>query len=136
MSVHPHIALVVPFQTSANLCNGELEAGANISRAECLYKTPFILFVLFWDLQSLFHCATVQSLLNSILRLHKADFRLKVSEIPVMQIYMKGFTVGSKLTCTDFLQMSGHLEKEKYQRSPYAFQNVSFPSAEGGPSTQ
>lgn len=49
---------------------------------------------------------------------------------------MKGFTVGSKLTCTDFLQMSGHLEKEKYQRSPHAFQNVSFPSAGRGPRTQ
>lgn len=48
---------------------------------------------------------------------------------------MKGFTVRSKLTCIDFLQMSGHLEKEKYQRSPHAFQNVSFPSAERGPST-
>lgn len=46
---------------------------------------------------------------------------------------MKGFTVGSKLTCTDFLQMSGHLEKEKYQRSPHASQNVSFPSAEKRP---
>lgn len=39
---------------------------------------------------------------------------------------MKGFTVGSYLTRTYFLQMSGHLEKEKYQRCPQAFQNVSF----------
>lgn len=50
-----------------------------------------------------------------------------------MEIYMKGFTVASKLTCTDFLQMLGHLEKEKYQRSPHASQNVCFPSAERGP---
>jgi len=46
---------------------------------------------------------------------------------------MKGFTVGSKLIYVDSLQVSDHLEREKYQRSPHAFQNVSFPSAEERP---
>lgn len=49
MSVHPHVVLVVPFQTSATfaLSNGESEAAANISKAECLCKAPFIFSVLF-----------------------------------------------------------------------------------------
>lgn len=52
-----------------------------------------------------------------------------------METYRKDFAVECKLTCTDSPQLSGHLEREKYQRSPHAFQNLFFLLMRG-PSTQ
>lgn len=113
-SVHPHVALVVPFQTSATfaISNGETEAGANTSGAECLWITPFVLSVLFYrDLQSLFHHAATESWLISVLGLAKED--TTGLKIPMMETYMTGFTAGSKMTCTDSLQLSGEAEIPK-----------------------
>lgn len=138
MAVHAHIALVVSLQTFATfaLSDRESEVGANMARVDCLCETLFIFSVLFWDLQSLFHHPAAQSWIISILRLAKANTPdLKFQRIPVMEIYMKDFTAGSKLTCTDSLQLSSHLEMEKYQRSPRVFQNVTF-LLRRGPSTQ
>lgn len=145
--VHPRIALVVPVQTFATfaLSNREAEAGTKSSRAECLYGTLFYLLCSFLSSTMPLspYCCSVLCLspmpvslsqAHFYFRLAKGDFPdMEFQRIPVRETYMKGFTIGSKLTCTDFLHLFGHLEREKYQMSPHTFKNVFFSSAEESP---